>query len=390
MKEISNTIFSFIKSNYSKKIQHKYFSSKGNRFIGKLFLLLSEGESLYKNARIEKKSIVINQHNADNYIPEDIKKIIYKQKYATDISFSIEGRKYTIHMYHSYIESTSIINQHVKRIFMWLYLASRFSHSKCSQNMTIKIYFTNAKKILPNKQRLPIEQEHANTAFTTSCKKETEINIFREEEWFKVCIHETFHCMGLDFSEMNNSASDAMILKIFPLNADVRLYETYCEIWAETMNIMFISYLSSRNKNVEKMIEKTEKFLYYERLFSLFQCVKVIRHFHLTYDDIINKTKRANENYKEKTQILSYYILKCIYMFYINEYVDWCIDNNGETLDFNKKNGSFEKTVQSYVVFLETRYKLPEFLESIKYFENNSVRKNIVIENTLRMSLFEI
>jgi hypothetical protein len=256
--------------------------------------------------------------------------------------------------------------------------------------MTIKIYFTNAKKNLPNKQRLPIEQEHANTAFTTSCKKETEINIFREEEWFKVCIHETFHCMGLDFSEMNNSASDAMILKIFPLNADVRLYETYCETWAETINIMFISYLSSRNKSVNNMIEKTEAFLYYERLFSLFQCAKVIRHFHLSYNDIIEKTKRANENYKEKTQILSYYILKCVYMFYINEYVDWCIDNNGETLDFNKTDGSFEKTVASYVVFLEKHYKLPEYLNAMKQFNNNMVRKNIVIENTLRMSLFEI
>jgi hypothetical protein len=132
-------------------------------------------------------------------------------------------------------------------------------------------------------------------------------------------------------------------------------------------------------------LEKTETFLYYERLFSLFQCVKVIRHFHLTYDDIIEKTKRANENYKEKTQILSYYILKCVYMFYINEYVDWCIENNGETLYFNKKNGSFEKTVQSYVVFLEKHYKLPEYLNAMKQFNNN-----IVIENTLRMSLFEI
>jgi hypothetical protein len=334
--------------------------------------------------------MIVNQLNADNYIPEDIKKLINKQKYATYLSFSIEGRKYNIHMYHSYIECTSTINQHLKRIFMWLYMASRFSHSKCSQNMTIKIYFTNAKKNLPNKQRLPIDQEHANTAFTTSCKKETEINIFREEEWFKVCIHETFHCMGLDFSEMNNSASDAMILKIFPLKADVRLYETYCETWAETINIMFISFLSSRNKSVQNMIEKTEAFLYYERLFSLFQCAKVIRHFHLTYDDIIDKTKRANDNYKEKTQILSYYILKCIYLFYINEYVDWCIDNNGETLDFNKTDRLFEKTITSYVMFLEKHYKLPEYVNAIKLFNNIIVKKDNVIENTLRMSLFEI
>jgi hypothetical protein len=70
------------------------------------------------------------------------------------------------------------------------------------------LYFTNYLKILPPANGSIIDQEHANTAFTTSCKTNTEINLFREEEWFKVLVHETFHCMGLDFSSEDPTAAN--------------------------------------------------------------------------------------------------------------------------------------------------------------------------------------
>jgi hypothetical protein len=63
--------------------------------------------------------------------------------------------------------------------------------------------------------------------------------LYRMEEWFKVFIHETFHCLGLDFSGMNVSNSNKQILQLFPgcsRDMDVRVYETYCEIWAETLD----------------------------------------------------------------------------------------------------------------------------------------------------------
>jgi hypothetical protein len=390
MKEISNTILSFLKGNYSRKIQHKPFSEKAKRFLGKLFAFIMEGDSLFEGTSVEKKSTIHNVPGANNYIPESIRTIIKEQKHQTILDFSIDARKYTISMHHSETVSASLIKQHIRRIFIWLYVASRFSSPKCSQSLRINIYFTNATKNLPDKQRSPIDRHHANTAFTTSCATKTEINIFREEEWFKVLIHETFHCMGLDFSEMNNNASDAMILEIFQVNSDVRLYETYCETWAETLNAMMITYLSSRGKEINKMVGKTEILLYYERMFSLYQCAKVLRHFHLTYDDIVENRSKVMNNFKEKTQILSYYVLKCVCIFYINDYIEWCIDNNGETLNFNKTKGRFEKTVASYVGFIKSHYNLPEYVIGMKQFENNKGDKNTILENTLRMSLFEI
>ena len=59
-----------------------------------------------------------------------------------------------------------------------------------------------------------IDQIHVNTGFTTTCPVDSEIVIFREEEWFKVFIHETFHNFALDFSDMNNSACHKIVLDI--------------------------------------------------------------------------------------------------------------------------------------------------------------------------------
>jgi len=386
MKEISHTILSFLKTNYPRAIRHKPFSAKTNKLLSRLFSLFSAGEVLYREPTFITKEFLTTIHEVDSYVPEGIQKLIRQQNQQTTILFYIGTRKYTICMYHSDGASRKLIQQHIKRIFIWLYTASQFANSKCSQSLKINLYFTNAKKYLPDKQGSPIERNHANTAFTTSCKSETEINIFREEEWFKVFIHETFHCMGLDFSGMENNAPDELILKLFHLKSDVRLYETYCETWAETLNVMFISYLSSRSKNIDKMIEKTEQLLYYEKMFSLFQCAKVLDHFHLTYDDVIEKKNKALVNYKEKTQILSYYVIKSICLFYVNDYIEWCVDNNGETLNFNKTN----KNVSSYVGFIQSHYVQNEFRTALNRFENNRGNSPPILENTLRMSLFEI
>jgi len=389
MKEISNKILSFLNKNYRFKISHTPFSSKTKGFIIKLFSLFVQAENLFMKTKIQKVSI--HDHKpANSHIPENIRKMISKKKIQTDYLFTILERSFKISFFHFEPFNESIIRQQIKKMFMWLYTTSHFSRSKCSQTMSINVYFTSAKKNFPEEKLAPIDREHANTAFTTSCSTETEINIFREEEWFKVFIHESFHCMGLDFSEIRDTTPDALILNLFHIKTDVRLYETYCETWAEIVNVMFISYVSTRNNDIDKMIEKTEKMLYHERRFSLFQCIKVLGHFNLTYDNLIHRNKNVSVNYKEKTQILSYYILKCIYIFYVNDFVEWCLLNNGSTLDFNKSKERFNVTLKSYAGFIQSHYASPEFLTAITSFNERTSINDTEIKNTLRMSLFEI
>jgi hypothetical protein len=389
MKEISKDLLSFLMNNRSIKINPVQFNTNSKNFLRTLFSLFMRARELFHDTKITKK-ITEEMEQPDSYIPEGIRNVIMKDKDTIEYSFVINDRNFKISLFHFRHLSESLIKHRILRIFMWLYVASHFSEKKCSQYMHVKIYFTDVKKKLPQKKLSPIESIHANTAFTTSCKKETDINIFREEEWLKVLIHETFHSMGLDFSEMDNKEIDSYIKKLFPVESDVRLFETYCETWAETMNVMFIVFFSTRKNSIEKMIEKTETLLQYEKMFSLFQLVKVLRHFNLTYDQIIENDKTAIIYYKEKTQVLSYYILKCIYLFNIEEFMQWCLSHNGETLNFNKTRGHYKKTLNEYARFVGANYKRPELINALHIMENVQPSKNAEIKNTLRMSLFEI
>jgi hypothetical protein len=378
MKQISYTILEHLKG--FPKIPHYKLSHQSVAFLNKLFSLFIKGNNSFSGALINKKVSAGINEKLDTYIPQEIKEAIDKSKKTrTDITFSIHGRNFSLFMYHFQPISSALLNKHINRIYIWLYVAVHFAPTKCSQNMHINIYFTDKTKILPVAHS-PLKQNHANTAFTTACSANTQINIFREEEWFKVFIHETFHCLGLDFSEMDKTRSNALILKLFPVKSDVRLFETYCETWAETINVMFISFFSTRNNNIEKMLQKTETMLYYERLFSLLQCAKVLHHFGLTYEGIQTKSKQ-NENYKEETQILSYYVLKSIFIFYHNDFIDWCLLHNGSTLNFKKTDENIEK----YAVFVKDHYHNQDFLDAIQRIP---IKKTL--SNTLRMTVFEL
>lgn len=381
MKQITYTVLEHLKG--FPRIPNYKLSHQSSMFLSRLFSLFIEGNDALLKTRINKTVNAIMNKNSDNYIPSEIRESIDKSKKTrTDFTFSINGRDFSVSMYHFQKTSVLLLNKHINRIFLWLYTAAQFAPTKCSQTMQINIYFTNKTKNLPIALS-PLKQNHANTAFTTSCSAKTEINIFREEEWFKVFIHETFHCFGLDFSEMDKTQSNALILNLFHIKSDVRLFETYCETWAEIINVMFISFFSTRNNNIEKMLQKTEIMLYYERLFSLVQCTKVLRHFGLTYEGIHIKSKQS-VNYKEETQILSYYILKSIYMFYHNDFIEWCLLHNGSTLNFKKTDENIEK----YAEFIKTHYRKEEFLAAIQDIQRFPIKKPIL--NTLRMTVFEL
>ena len=279
----------------------------------------------------------------------------------------------------------------IYRIFLWLSIATQFACRKCSKKMTIFLYMTDHLKLLPTRGH-SIDQINANTAFTTQCSHSTDIYIFREEEWFKVFIHETFHNLGLDFSTMSQSQVEPKILTLFPLNIlDIRIFESYCETWAELMNIMFIAYWNTKNKNnVNIILNKMEDMMQLERVFSLYQCTKVLNNYQLKYTDIYqNASHKPNlgklQLYKEETNAFAYYVLKPILFFNINQFIEWSIQNNGWTLDFKKT----QTNIMKYAGLIEKLYDSSEY---IAYMEKISslYKDNGKFEyRTMRMTLFE-
>ena len=95
--------------------------------------------------------------------------------------------------------------------------------------------------------------------------------------------------------------------------------------------------------------------------------------------------------YKEKTNVLSYYIIKTVLINNYQGLLSWCKTNNYSLLQFKKTISN----QMNYCKFIEKNYKTTSMLESIVYAEKfyNKVasknKKNFLLSN-LRMSICEL
>jgi hypothetical protein len=355
-----------------------------------------------------KDDIPIPDDEDFSYIHEHFQNLIYKtskNKYVCTLKSPFgNGRIINIFFTFDDKQKKQKILDYIERILVWLYIISKYTDNRrCSKILNIYIYLTDPKKKLPEKVHDVIDKINVNTGFTTSCSRESNIVIYRKEEWFKVFIHETIHNFGLDFSEMDNSNTKAFILNIFPISSKVKLYETYTDFWARTVNCMFCSFYNLVENddimNKTRFIEDCYQFVNTERVFSYFQVEKILTFMKLDYkelyeDDFESQVKRF-VLYKENTSVLAYYILCSVLFNKFNDFIEWCAKNNRNQqipLQFNKTT-----TNQiNFCKFIESNYKDPSFLRILSMMKK--LNENMVADRksddelhvTLRKSILTL
>jgi hypothetical protein len=288
-------------------------------------------------------------------------------------------------------------SRYVESMLAWLYIINQYaSTSSCTQ----------LPKLLPETNVHILDPNHVNTAFTYTCPTDSEIVIFRQEEWFKVFMHETFHNFALDFSDMDNNQCHAIIRRIFHVGSGINLFEAYAEFWGEIMNACFCSYYETSDKtDVAEFVTRCEVFINFERTYSFFQMVKVLGFMGLQYKNMYAQTDTDSllrENlYKEKTSVLAYYVIKLILLAHYQEFMSWCNKHNTSLLQFKKtSNNQLE-----FCKFIEKKYKSTTMLNGVKCTEkfmkyifdkkqNMSNAKDIqdieLLVSNMRMSICEM
>jgi len=424
--EMSKHLCHFIHTNFSDQMRNTLLSKKAQGVLRTLHGRIMRADASWQKNRDKIRETPVRmiaqsqspqEQSSPSYlhIPEEIRQSLDKAtKYEKVYRFSLNGDIYTVTMIYPVQEGdmpfammktrnakiTRFCDAALHKIYMWLFVADKFATRDCSTSMNIRLYFTDHLKMLAKTPMEPLAEIHANTAFTTSCAPSTEIHLFRKEEWFKVFIHETFHNLGLDFSSMpEKDLATKQILTLFPIQAkDLRIFETYCETWAEIINVLFTAIFSTQDrKNWPLILRKIEKQLHYEAMWSAFQCAKILRHYGLTYAQLTDRTSsRAqvarNTQYREYTYILSYYVIKAVFMSRPSEFLEWCLaHNDGNLLNF-KKTG---ENIDAFCTAIATLYQDPVFLNRVLAAEEwfrrygSSSWKNANIEShTLRMTLF--
>ena len=321
-------------------------------------------------------------------------------------SFSIDNRPYTIVVVgcvpKSSVEQNSSVerDQLLRRIKTWLRVLHTVKEPFV-QPLVVYIFQSKLKKTLP-RRGVTIGVEHVNSAFTAYCEHNheydpdsvpTEIVIYREQEQFKVFIHETFHNFHVDFCSKPDDAAYARIRKLFGVRSKVLIHEAYTETWATIVNICFrcvegemtrVALIKPKNSNTKLFVQQLlVRFLQHiddERQFSICQMKKVLAHNGLTYADFVSNPVAAYE-YTEASNVLAYYVIKCILLFHYEEFINWCNKHNSNWFCFDQSDTS-STSQHSFCDLIESLYRRRLFLKAV--FEAQEPED----KTSLRMTLF--
>ena len=399
------------KNNLIDKVKYNYFDkNKSDRIIETLFNNINEADKYVSKKKQGKCfNYDFNKINMVSQIPTPtvydshfFPKEIYN--YILDNSiyylhFNCKIKSRMVNVYFTLFEEIKkedvfLMSKYIHMVYMWIYILNIYANDMCSKDITLYVYFTPFKKILPNNQLTIINSQHVNTGYTSGCQKSTEIVLYRKEEWFKVFIHETFHNFGLDFSMMNTYSIDKKLKETYNLNIEYKLYESYCESWGRIIYTMMYSYFSIQQKNrnsFTNFINVFQNNMIIESIFSLHQAIKILNFMDLNYEIIHNKNSECinicNHLYKEKTSVFSYYIITALI---INNYIDffnWCNDNNNILIKFKKTPSN----IDSYIDFIIKSHKSKNIQKNIAIIEKYLQKdKNSNGNDSIRMTSVEI
>lgn len=281
--------------------------------------------------------------------------------------------------------------QHVRMMYIWLNICAKYANTSCTNILDIYIYPTPFTKNLPGSSATVLGPEHVNTAYTMPCAARGQLVIFREEEWFKVFIHETFHAYGLDFSRSDIKELKNHLKSLFPINSDFDLYEAYTETWARLINCLFCSFNALTDKKDKKaFIANVDFCIELERMFALYQCTKVLSFMGLHYNDIHEENNYLRHNlYKENTHVFAYYIMTAVLLNDYQGFMLWCKSHNTNLLKFE----STPLKLKAFADYITRIYKCISLLDNIDHIGklvqqvNKAKKKNAPLIKTTRMSI---
>ena len=358
-----------------------------NHFNKLRFILKRDNSNMdLKWQKIDKVSNkLITKTSLPNSIPINLKEKIKLQiNYKLIYHLTINNKKITYHIFEKRKLSNEIIRKKIILMNLWMrYLLDNVQNS-CSQEINIYLYPIDQEKKFPGQNTEFLGPPHVNTAFTYACIPNNEILIFREEEWFKVFIHETFHSYGIDFASISSNMN-SKVNKMFNLNLNYDITENWCETWARIYNVLITSYFEENNfNNINRFINCVETNIKSEIIFSVFQMCKILKFYNLNFEKTMNGKET---NYKENSAVFSYYVLTSLNLVYLNEFLKWSNYNNNPIFYFSSnkiKLGSYVR----YIEHIKNQAIINPIILCINKIicSNKKTRKN----NSLRMSINEI
>lgn len=320
---------------------------------------------------------LLNESSFDAKILIEMKKSRSFIKALIHLDFS------TITVYYCSVRAirTSCLQRISKRIGVLYIFLKQFMRFEFPKELFIYFYFTDLQKLVPQEKGKTLGYYEINTGVTIA--RGNEIAVYREEEYFKVLIHESFHTLGLDFADVDIKFQNKMLKEIFSLNKDVLLSESYAEFYATILNIVFLTYEKSFRRFKKKFLYFLEK----EKRFKVFQMVKMLDHMSMRYTDFFHPN-----HFKENTNVFAYYVLCGILLFFAEDFL--ILNRQGLVLQAEQTDDYIGKIV----LFIKQYCRDESFLRVIQMTEHSFQNMKVKTKkrkkyhktiSTLRMTLSE-
>ncbi len=359
----------------------KWFLSLRNKYHAavKKIKSLSKDSFVPEKKKISKNNNYEKPEAYDNstFIPSYIKQYIDDNK-EQQISYSTKLNNRQIRVVFTTFKNVTRddlkkMNVWIERIYSLIYFLSKLSGKKCSKSLTIYLYMTDFKKTTPFSSSETLGPGNVNTGLTRRCAIDNEVVIYREEEWFKVLIHELIHSFGLDFHSSDDERKE--LNAIFNVKSEYIFEEAYVETWARILNCVICCFHGLNDiKNRDDFLLSLNFTLQLERIYSLYQCDKILRLMNLQFKDILKKNKQAS-HFREETNVFCYYVLGGILMNNYGHFIKWCVVNNK-----NDNSGSQNKK-HNVIQFAPTTSNMRRFISFI-----NAAANTMALENIMRVS----
>ena len=195
--------------------------------------------------------------------------------------------------------------------------------------VNVDYYPHKHKKRLPTRKKEPIGVEHANSGYcyVNSSEGDTNIVIFREEEFYKVLVHELIHLYKI---VPYDTEFDNLINSKYGLTTHIITNESLVELVALIYNCIIINILTGKNdmRNFSNLIFK-------EKAWSSYVLSNIFKHY-----------GRSIKNWKENTNVFAYYYVK-------KELLDYVTNNYKSTrsIIIPNKNNSLRMTINDVTKF---------------------------------------
>lgn len=234
------------------------------------------------------------------------------------------------------------IDAMMSRIVAWFCFIVPFVRPDCgcSDHTDVFLLLTSHDSVMPTSGE-KLVSDKLFSAYTYTCRKHNEMYVMRQSVWFKALIHESFHTFGLDFSDASFEPVKQVIRNAFPgiaNNVEIRLYESYTDIWATICYTIFsVRFKPTRSNATQRRVVNAvpfitiEKELHRQCCFAVLQSAKMLKHTNSSIHSMISRSN--SKKYTEELMVFSYHVLRPLYMTDLNRFIEWTARHN-DTRDY--------------------------------------------------------